>query len=822
MAYDPTDEDAATERGLSPAQLEQIQERFSLTNAAIAELPEGRLASILRKLEIPDRPRLRAEFQALFEAGDEATIPENAKLRALSQLEDARAGSLQLETVAGVPTGRIDSAARLSPPPLATGAGLTPTGTGWTSLGPGGVGGRTRSIVVDPRDPRRIFAASVAGGVWITTNGGQNWHPVDDRMANLVISCMAIDPTDPDVLYAGTGEGFQNVDALRGAGLFRTMNGTTWNQLSRTATPDFHFVNRIAVSHDGVTILVATATGIFRCDDAPRENWPRVFNGDVADVRFHPSDARRAVAGTRRSGALLFSTDGGRTWNPASRPAPASGRVELTYAAADPDTVYASVELGGGRIWRSTDGGRTYSARSSHGPGGVPAKYLGQQGWYDNVIWAADPDDADLVIVGGIDLWRSTDGGANLTRISNWTQSRSAHADHHVIVAHPSYGTGGNRTVFFGNDGGIHRTDNILTVGNDPDQVSGWVNLVNGYAVTQFYGAAGNPTSGTIVGGAQDNGTLGFRPAGGVNAWREIFGGDGGYCAADPGDPSTFYGEYVHLEIFRNIDGATSDNEWWENYISGRFFNTLTSNWDFKPLPFRIPDAGSKETALFIAPFTLDPNDSSRLLAGGLMLWQTEDAKAPNTSTSGPSWSSIKPSTGSLISAVTIAGGDSDLVWVGHVNGEIYRARNSRAATPVWELVSHRPGSPLQPNRMCTRIVIDPGDHSRVYLALAGYEPKNIWRTDDDGATWNDLGASLPQVPVRCLAIHPRRPSFLYLGTEVGVFTSEDFGTTWSPTNEGPTNCSVSDLFWMNEVLVCATHGRGMFTIDLSHVPDGP
>ncbi len=821
MNYDSTDEEAARRRGLSVAELEQIQDRFTLTNAQISDLPQSRIAGLLRKLELPDRPRLRAEFQALFEVGDDATAPEEgAKVRALRQLESARGSTAQAE-VAGVPTGAVAVPAALSPPPPPPGAGLAPTGVGWTSLGPGRVGGRTRSIIVDPRDPQRIFAGSVAGGVWITDNGGQNWLPVDDRMSNLAVSCMAIDPTDPDVVYAGTGEGFQNVDALRGAGLFRTVDGSSWGQLPATVTADFHYVNRIAVSHDGTTLLVATSTGIFRCDDAARAVWTQVFSGEVADVRFHPGDAQQAVAGTGRSGVLLFSVDGGRTWSLAARPVQTSGRVELTYAAADPATVYASIDLSGGRIWRSTDGGQTYAARGSLGPTGQPAGYLGQQGWYDNVIWAGDPGDVDLVVVGGVDLWRSFDGGDSLNRISNWTTAGSAHADHHAIVAHPAYGAGGNRVVFFGNDGGVFRADDVVTVGNDAQQAQGWVNLVNGYAVTQFYGACGNPATGTIVGGAQDNGTLAFHPAAGADDWTEIFGGDGGYCAADPGDPNVFYGEYVYLEIFRNTDGASSSNQWWESYISGRFFNNLTSRWDWKPLPFRIPDAMNRG-ALFIAPFVIDPNDSSRLLGGGRMLWQTEDAKAPNTDSSGPSWRSIKPSTGSFISAIAVAAGDSDLAWVGHLNGEVYRARDSRAASPLWELVSHQPGSPLQPNRMCTAIVIDPADHGRVYLAFAGYTPGNVWRTDDDGQTWHDLAPSLPQVPVRTLAIHPRRASYLYLGTEVGLFTSEDFGATWSPTNEGPTNCAVSELFWMGEVLVCATHGRGMFSIDLSQVPNGP
>ena len=105
-----------------------------------------------------------------------------------------------------------------------------------------------------------------------------------------------------------------------------------------------------------------------------------------------------------------------------------------------------------------------------------------------------------------------------------------------------------------------------------------------------------------------------------------------------------------------------------------------------------------------------------------------------------------------------------------------------------------------------------------VYVTFGGYTKNNVWKTTDGGAKWGNIGSTLPEAPVRCLAVHPRKSNLLYLGTEVGVFASEDAGTSWSPTNEGPTNCSVDDLFWLGETLVCVTHGRGMFRIDLSGV----
>ena len=120
------------------------------------------------------------------------------------------------------------------------------------------------------------------------------------------------------------------------------------------------------------------------------------------------------------------------------------------------------------------------------------------------------------------------------------------------------------------------------------------------------------------------------------------------------------------------------------------------------------------------------------------------------------------------------------------------------------------------PNRFCHRIVIDRSDHKRVFATFGGYAKSNVWVTTNSGATWTDLGATLPEAPVRSLALHPDNPNFVYLGTEVGVFASEDGGNTWSPTNEGPTNCSVDELFWRNKELFAATHGRGLFKIDLA------
>jgi hypothetical protein len=346
-------------------------------------------------------------------------------------------------------------------------------------------------------------------------------------------------------------------------------DGLTWKQLSSTTVEDFQYVNGLAISSDGSVLLAATQQGIFRSVDRERLTWTRTLPGNLLFVAFNPTDNNRLIA-SGRYGDAYFSTDGGVTWSPATHTDAWKGRVALTYARQDPSIVYASVDNNLGEIWRSNDGGRTYVRRNNQTASGQPATYLGKQGWYDNTIWAGDPTNANLVIVGGIDLWRSMDGGNTLVDISTWWDTRSAHADHHAIVSHPAYDGVTNKTVFFGNDGGIFKTNDVTTVGNNADtpRINGWLKLNNTYGVTQFFYGAGNVTSGTIIGGAQDNGTLRFTTAGGASGWTEMYGGDGGACAADRNDPNTFYGEYVYLNIHRSTNGgATSE------FISGQWYN---------------------------------------------------------------------------------------------------------------------------------------------------------------------------------------------------------------------------------------------------------
>ena len=680
-------------------------------------------------------------------------------------------------------------------------AGIQPAG--WTWLGPGNIGGRIRSILIHPTNPDVMWVGSVTGGIWKTTNAGGSWAPLNDFMGNLSVTTMVMSPSDPNVIYAGTGEGVYLVqtfkDLIRGAGVFKTTDGgATWTQLPATSNSDWYHVGRLAINpSDSQILLAATGTGIWRSGDGGA-TWSRRTVEPMMDVNFHPTDGTRCIASGSNGFGARYSTDGGLTWNVVTG-IPNIGRIEVVYAKSNPTIVYASVDNKGGEAYISTDGGQTFSLRNT-GQNYFKSSTGNGQGWYDNTLWV-DPTNSDTVIIGGIDLWRSTNGGTTFTRISRWESAPlSAHADQHVIVESPGFNGLTNKTVYFGNDGGIYRATDVYAV----SQLDGWTELNNNLGITQFYSGAGNPGSGRIIGGTQDNGTL--RYTGNTENWNTPFGGDGGWSAADPTDPNYLYGEYINLNVHRSSNAGISSE-----YISGQFWTG--TDWAWKNAPFQIPDAMTRN-ALFIAPFVLDPNEPNRILAGGASLWRTNDAKTPNTNSIGPSWTSIFGQTGSLISAIAIAKGNSNLVWIGYQNGDVFFTTNGTAASPAWTRVDF--GSPGLPDRYCTRITIDPTNPNRVYVTFGGFSPDNVWRSDNSGSSWTNITANLPSAPVRSLAVWEENPNNLYVGTEVGIFASANGGLSWSASNDGPTNCAVDELFWMNDTLVAATHGRGMFSIPIT------
>ena len=662
----------------------------------------------------------------------------------------------------------------------------------WTERGPQNVAGRSRSVLIHPSQTNKLWVGSVSGGIWSSIDTGATWTRVNDWMGSLAIGCMAIDPANPSIMYAGTGEGQFNIDAIGGAGILKsTDGGATWAILSSTSAWT-DCVCSISVSPTDHNVLLAGLRygGIYRSSDGGA-TWtnPQWTQGSFC-VAFHPTDGTKAVASVIDYdwGAndwfhrAYYTTDAGLTWTGAAGLDQIWGfdsRITLAYAPSSPTTVYASCAANGGVIWRSTNGGQSYTKVTTSGTSGA--------NWYANPLWV-DPTNVNHLLTGGVDIYRSTDGGVTLTQATGgYMLTEQPHADVHTIVSAPGFNGSSVKRVYACTDGSLYTAPDIYAATTS----SGWSRLDVGCRTTQYYGAAGNGTTGKIVGGLQDNGTLMLNP--GSNVATLTFGGDGGFCAVDPVDSNYTYGEYIALMMHRSTDGGSS------------------ASWIYSG----ISDAGSY--ANFIAPFILDPNNVNRLLAGGSSLWRSDNAKAAT-----PTWSAIRPAGSDVISAIAVAPGNSSIVWVGQNDGVIQKTTNGTVASPTWVDIDNNGATNPLPNRYVTRIVVDPANSQVVYACFGGFAADNIYVTRNGGTTWTACtgtgSGKLPECPVRGLARDPRNASILYAGTEVGVFATSDGGANWTTNEAGPAAVSVDELTFMSNslTLLAATHGRGIWTADLS------
>ena len=746
--------------------------------AAAADVPKPR-----KKGTKATRAQMNAEYQR------DTEVDENGRPPSTAQIFRAHAQRRAIER--DVPGTQAEEKA----------AGVNPSQ--WSALGPSNVGGRVRAIVFDPVNPRRVLAGTASGGLWISEDLGGSWRLNHDFLPNLSITALVFDPVRRGVIYAGTGE----ESALTvGSGLFRSLdNGATWQHIAATnpdGNADWRFVNRLAMHASLPNVLLAGVTNddgvsgaIYRSVDGG-DSWVKVSGLKALDIAFDPNNPATAVAGLD-DGYVAYSRDAGITWSRTAEPlvtVPAgrggsrgpSARVEIAFARTQQGLLYASVDNEKGEVWRSENGGQAWTRTATPG-------HLAGQGWYDNTLWV-DPLDARHVITGGLDLYRSRDGGLTFTRVSDSNRApTSPHADHHALVSPPDYGPG-NRVLFNGNDGGVYRALDVDAV---QENGTGWLNVNNGLAATQFYSGAGRAAAGgRIIGGTQDNGSLVL--SGG--SWRTWFGGDGGYVAVDPANDVRVYGSLQFAGVFRSDVGGPA-----ARYICAGITEAWKAEDGFAP-------CGQNTTGEtnFIAPVLLDPTNPNRMLVGAASLWVSDNVRAVS-----PTWRAIKAKAAgrdNFINAVGIAERDGNIIWVGHNAGEVFRSLDGRSATPTWTRV----GASVFPGRRANRFMIDADNPARVIVALTGFTPHNLWETTDAGATWRDITGNLPAAPIFDIKRHPANPGWLYVATSVGLFTSENGGATWSTTNEGPANVRIRELFWIDDAtLGVATYGRGMYKVAL-------
>lgn len=658
--------------------------------------------------------------------------------------------------------------------------------TAWTPIGPAPIGtnptttGRINSIAVNPNNPNIIYIAAATGGVWKTTDGGASWTPKTDTQCSLAMGSVVLDPANPNIVYAGTGEQNFSADSFYGCGVLRSSDGgNTWTRLGggifSTATGGAT-ISRVLVDPSGAgtltgsKVFAATSFGLYRSVDSG-QNWTNTLNGIVTDVAMDPlnSNTLYAAVGTIFGAAengIYKSVNNGVTWTKLAGGLPAAnlGRIVLSVAPSAPSTIYAAVQnsatfqlLG---IFKSTDSGTSWAQLAATGAS------CSTQCWYDIHV-TASPASANTVFFGGVNLYKSTDGGQTFAEVG---QASGVHVDHHGFAFQP----GTPSVTYAGSDGGIWKST---------DSGNNWVSLNANLSITQFYGGASlHPTNaGTVMGGAQDNGTL---VTTGPLAWAQVLGGDGGYTAIDFNDPTTRYAETQWTPGQGFIGPRRSD-------AGGPFNQKLTG--------INLNDRGE-----FIAPITMSPSNPQTLYFGTFRIYRTTD-RAEN-------WAAISPdlTTGGTITAIAQAKSNAQVIYAGASDGSLQVTQNGGT---TWAAANAG-----LPNRSVKWIVVHPTNPAIAFVVFSGFGTGHVFRTTNSGANWINISSDLPDVPVNSIVLDPAAPTTkIYVGTDLGIMGTSNGGTNWQPFNNGMPNVPVFDLVFnqTTNTLVAATHGRGMFKATL-------
>ncbi len=657
----------------------------------------------------------------------------------------------------------------------------------WSSLGPrpissgvSAVTGRVTAVAVHPTNPNILYVGGAQGGIWQSSDAGVTWTPRTDDQCSLAIGSLAIDPVNPSIIYAGTGEANLSADSYYGCGILRSIDGgTSWAQLGAAVfdTPTGGaFIASVVVDKANAgtaansVVIVATNSGIWRSTNSG-QSWTRVQTGYASALVQDPITTSTWYAGitfTNLTRGIYKSVDNGLTWNPAVTGFPFGdiGRIALAIAPSAPDTLYAAVQndfdgsgADGGLlgVFKTTDGATSWSQ--------LPAANAtcATQCWYD-IVLAVNPTNSEQVVFGGVQLFLSTDGGTSFVATGG-----GVHVDQHALVFADA------NTLYAGNDGGVYRASNFV-----------WSNLNSDLALTQFYAGLSLAPGAIlgVLGGSQDNGTLEYS---GSASWNAVIGGDGGYTATDPQTAGVAYGETQWTP------GAGFSGPRRRDAVSGGQFNLV------------IAGINGNDPGNFIPPLIMDPVDPRVLYFGTNVLYRTANR--------GDAWAVISPpaAQNGLVDAIGPAS-DGLTIYLASSGASSIDLEVSNNLGTTWQ-----PASSGLPNRIVTDIQVDPVDPLRAYLVVSGFGTGHVFRTTSGGAGWQDISGNLPDVPLNSILWIPSRGE-LYLGSDLGVFTSGDQGTTWTPLVSGLPNVAVFDLVYdlASNTILAGTHGRGAFAYTLT------
>ncbi|MFZ2490688.1 MAG: hypothetical protein WA208_04305 [Thermoanaerobaculia bacterium] len=673
-------------------------------------------------------------------------------------------------------------------------AGLPSSPTGWTNVtGYIHPVGRINDLLIHPTSPNTMWAGSDGGGIWKTTDGGTTWQAVDDFFGSLSISAFAMRAADPSTIYVATGAQGSHT-GLGGDGIFKsTDGGSSWSQLAATdpsTDSAFQYVYDLAIDPaDSNTVIAATYGGAYITTNGGT-SWTEIAAATTTarNVAIHPSNRNLRVIAAD-DGTVKVATDGTTYTSHVIATVTGASYTRLALAPSDQNVMYALVNNSGTtQLYRSATGG------TSWGVVATPADFFYNNYYlsYTGGLWV-DPTNANHIVV--VEGWAMVTSDASAVA-PTWTEPRWGWVDFHGAVSDPGYNGTTNKKVYLFDDGGLYRWTDIDTVYTTAPAYL----APTGMLVTQAYTVAGR--GGNLIFGAQDVASRYHRTTASdpTAKWRfasGLGGHDGAATAADRTNPNILYGSTQFLGIHRSTDGGAT---------TGFICQGITD----------ITCGGYSGTSMFIAPFILDPNDQSRMLAGAASLWRANDVSSGTP----PAWAAIHSGvlntngTKSRVTAIAVAPTDSDVIWVSYQNGAVYTTANGTATSPSWTQVTNVPtGSKL-------RIYIDRTNASRVFIGLSGFSANRLVKTEDGGATWASV-PGLPSASVFAIQQHPSNASWLYVGTMVGLFASSDGGATWTATNQGPANVQVRDLQWYADapaVLLVGTFGRGIWRATVNAV----
>ena len=693
---------------------------------------------------------------------------------------------------------------------------LQPTrrGTGfddeWTTQGPGNIGARVNTLAAHPSDPNTLFAGFARGGVWRTTDGTATWQPVFDEQPFLAIGDVEIAPSDPNVVYVGTGDvnisGFPSV----GDGLYRSDDGgDTWTNVGLGETSIISKIqihptdpNRLVVAAMGKHWEPDQDRGVYRTFDGGA-TWEQVLfiaaDAGAIDVLMAPDNPDLLLAaGWNRTrtqftstvegdDAKIFrSTDGGDTWEMVTSglPQDEQGRIGLTWSPTAPNRAYA-IYVGTDRqlhnMYRSDDGGANWTELIDLDDpfNGLDGGELGGFGWYFGKMRVVDNGGADVLMLMGVDIKARFDGADDFIEVAPPWFTYEVHADKHDLIQLA------DGTVYLATDGGIYRSDANFDFWEDVENIP----------TTQFYRVAHNPHDPNgYYGGAQDNGSTGGN-AQNINAWPRIFGGDGFQMAFDPSNPDQFLAETQRGRIHATQDGGGS-------------FATITDG---------LPD---NEPRNWDMPYLVSPHSNSTIVTGTDRLYRGEIGPFGFQWTPQVDFALTDTTQDSQLSQTVSAVDESPLVplrhYVGTSDGRVWRVDHSGTLPEVADITAGLP------NRYVTALEASPTFDQTVFVTHSGFRAGDylprVHRSDDRGDTWTDLSANLPDLPVNDLYVLPgHQDTVLFVATDGGVYGTLDAGQTWERLGTNMPNITVYDLELnpaRNE-LVAGTFARSIMTYSI-------